>query len=415
MRKITRTLATAVATAALAAPLSLSAAGTALAAGPPAFASPAARAAPAAGAAAPGGPAGSPATKAGVRLELPRPTGALPVGRDTLHLVDSARKDPWVPQADRELLLSLYYPAVPRSGTPAPYMTLPEATALIQAWPVSELVTAEEAAATRTAAREGARPLPGRFPLVVLSPGFGMPRTTLTALAEDLAARGHVVAAVDHAYESIATTYPGGRLLTCAACEQADAPEDFRKVSDGRAEDVSFVLDRLTGPRATWRYAQLIDARRIGMAGHSIGGASAAATMAADRRVDAGVNMDGTFFTPLPEGGLDGRPFLMLGADPALRPPGPPDTSWDETYQRLDGFKRWLEVKGTGHFAFTDTPVLGDQIGYSDPGSPLSGTRSLRITRAYVGAFFDQQLRGIPQPLLNGPSAAHPEVVFRRP
>ncbi|WP_374777625.1 hypothetical protein [Streptomyces sp. NBC_01310] len=46
------------------------------------------------------------------RLELPRPTGAFTVGRDTLHLVDRERKNPWVPAAERELLLSLYYPAL---------------------------------------------------------------------------------------------------------------------------------------------------------------------------------------------------------------------------------------------------------------------------------------------------------------
>ncbi|AVZ71337.1 hypothetical protein SLUN_02935 [Streptomyces lunaelactis] len=33
-----------------------------------------------------------------------------------------------------------------------------------------------------------------------------------------------------------------------------------------------------------------------------------------------------------------------------------------------------------------------------------------RDHRDYVGAFFDLHLRGIAQPLLNGPSAANPEV-----
>jgi hypothetical protein len=32
-----------------------------------------------------------------------------------------------------------------------------------------------------------------------------------------------------------------------------------------------------------------------------------------------------------------------------------------------------------------------------------------------VNAFFDLHLRGIPQPLLDGPTAAHPEVVFHQP
>jgi hypothetical protein len=51
----------------------------------------------------------------------------------------------------------------------------------------------------------------------------------------------------------------------------------------------------------------------------------------------------------------------------------------------------------------------------TDPEAPLPGDRSGEITRAYTGAFFDRHLRGIPQPLLRGPSAAHPEVVLNRP
>ncbi|MFJ7207724.1 alpha/beta hydrolase family protein [Streptomyces sp. NPDC098789] len=351
------------------------------------------------------------------RLELPAPTGPSAVGRDTLHLVDHDRKDPWVPTADRELLLSLYYPALAHTGTPAPYLAVPEAKALLtDRGRLGEYVTPERLAATRTHARSGALPRPAaqRYPLIVLSPGFTMPRATLSTLAEDLASRGYVVAAVDHAYESDGTLFPGGRLLPCTACGQVFPDGSLRRVSDGRARDVSFVLDRLTGPRAAWRHSALIDPRRIGMAGHSIGGAAASATMAADPRVDAGVNMDGTFFTPVPEGGLGGRPFLMLAEDPALVPPDLPDTSWEDTWPRLDGWKRWLTVTGAGHPGFTDWPVLGDQVGYDHPETPLSGTRSQQITRAYVGDFFDLHLRGVPAPRLDGPTATDPEVVLHR-
>ncbi|MEU6312800.1 alpha/beta hydrolase [Streptomyces sp. NPDC047014] len=374
------------------------------------LAAPGALATPAAAQAAPG-------AGAATRLELPRPTGDFAVGRDTLHLVDRDRKDPWVPDRDRELLLSLYYPALAHTGTPAPYMTVPEAKAfLTDRGTLGEHVTPERLAATRTHSRTAALPRPSaqRYPLVVLSPGFTMPRSSLTTLAEDLASRGYVVAAVDHAYESDGTTFPGGRLLTCTACEQVFPDQSLHRVSDGRARDVPFVLDRLTGPHPAWRYSRIIDERRIGMAGHSIGGAAASATMAADPRVDAGVNMDGTFFTPVPQQGLGGRPFLMLAGDPALLPPDFPDTSWEDTWPRLDGWKRWLTITGAGHPAFTDWPVLGDQVGYDHPETPLSGTRSQQITRGYVGAFFDLQLRGIPAPRLEGPTAADPEVVFHR-
>ncbi|MFI8361516.1 hypothetical protein ACIGD1_15250 [Streptomyces sp. NPDC085612] len=104
---------------------------------------------------------------------------------------------------------------------------------------------------------------------------------------------------------------------------------------------------------------------------------------------------------------------VMLAGDPALLPPDFPDTSWEDNWPRLDGWKRWLNVTGAGHAAFTDRPVLGDQVGYGHPETPLSGLRSQQITRGYVGAFFDLHLRGI-APRLEGPTAADPEVVFHR-
>lgn len=180
------------------------------------------------------------------------------------------------------------------------------------------------------------------------------------------------MAAVDHAYESDGTVFPGGRLLTCKACEQVFPGGSLHRVSDGRARDVPFVLDRLTGPRSAWRYSRLIDSRHIGMAGHSIGGAAASATMAVDPRMDAGVNMDGTFFTPIPQGGLGARPFLMLAADPALLPPDLPDTSWEDNWPHLDGSKRRLTVTGAGHPASPTGPCSAIRWA-TPPGDPPLG------------------------------------------
>ncbi|MGW1286477.1 hypothetical protein ACWD4N_22900 [Streptomyces sp. NPDC002586] len=36
-------------------------------------------------------------------------------------------------------------------------------------------------------------------------------------------------------------------------------------------------------------------------------------------------------------------------------------------------------------------------------------------TRTYVAAFFDLYLRGVAEPLLNGPTSAYPEVGFHTP
>lgn len=135
-----------------------------------------------------------------------------------------------------------------------------------------------------------------------------MPRSTLTSLADDLASRGYVVASVDHAYESVGTEFPWGRTLTCVACEQVDTPPEKAAVVRGRAEDMSLVIDELTNRRRTGTPARMIDPRRIGMAGHSIGGATAAATMATDDRVRAGADLDGDFFVhPAGQGSAGAR------------------------------------------------------------------------------------------------------------
>ncbi|AZM51336.1 alpha/beta hydrolase [Streptomyces sp. WAC 01529] len=344
---------------------------------------------------------------------LPRPTGPYAVGRDTLHLVDKSRRDPWVPSADaRELMVSVYYPGRHGGGRPTAYTSEEEARLLLESAELDGQVSAAAYSATRTYARSGARPAPGRFPLVVLSPGFTAPRTTLTHLAEELTSRGFVVATVDHAYESVGTAFPGGRILTCRACGPATEPGMGKVVTEGRAKDLSYVIDRLTGDKTPWRHARMIDSRRIGAGGHSIGGAAALATMTTDPRVRAGVNMDGSFHTD--PAGIGGRPFLMLGTEDEHTPGRGDGVNWDRTWEGLDGWKRWLTVKGSGHFTFTDLPVLAEQAGLVDPQVPLSGERSQQITRAYVGAFYEKWLRGTSRPLLDGPTAGNPEVAFPR-
>lgn len=317
-------------------------------------------------------------TAQGNAPSLPEPSGPCPVGTTSLWLKDTSRPDPWAAGVDtRELMVSLWYPAGRQRS----------------------------------------------HPLVVLSPGFTNSRSTLTALAEDLASHGYVVAGIDHTYESYATAFPDGRVTTCLARERRGNGSQ-EKVAAGRAADVSFVLGELTGAHPAWPGAGLIDPSRMGMAGHSAGGAAAIAAMLADPRIRAGIDMDGSTAAPIPDRGLS-RPFLFLGSQSSYTPGSggpaatPRDrkplksavTTWERDWELLVGWKRWLVVAGAVHASFTDLGLLADQIGL-DIGAGIPGTRSLAITRAYVRAFFDQHLRGKPQPLLDQPSPRYPEVTF---
>ncbi|MEV7598557.1 alpha/beta hydrolase [Kitasatospora sp. NPDC089797] len=369
-------------------------------------------AAPVAAAAGTTGAAATADTPSAVHLALPRPTGPHAVGQEVLHLVDRNRPDPWVPAAGpRQLMVTMYYPAHAGTGSPAPYMTAAAARLLLDGKVPGNTVPTATVTGTRTWSRTDARPQGGHYPLVVLSPGFTMPRASLSSLAEDLGSRGYVVALVDHTYENTGTTFPDGQTLPCTVCDRLKTPEDWKGLDESRAKDVSFVIDQLTGrPHPAWRYARMIDRDRIGMAGHSAGGAASVPALVTDDRIRAGVDLDGSMDYEVPASGIGGKPYLMIGHP---LPGGDEDTSWTDSWPRLDGWKRWLTFDGTDHGSFTDYPLFLQALGVpQDPGTTISGSRAVELTRRYVAAFFDLQLKGIDQPLLDGPTAADPEVRF---
>ena len=313
-------------------------------------------------------------------------------------------------------MVSLWYPAAPSDRPRARYMTPAESELQLTSRGITG-VPPDALSMARTNAISDATPA-GRqhaLALVVLSPGFTNPRSALTALAEDLASHGYVVAGIDHTYESFATTFPDGRVTTCLAREAPRRGREFwAKVVAGRAADVSFVLDELTGASPAWTGAGLIDPSRMAMAGHSVGGAAAIAAMLTDSRVRVGIDMDGATFAPIPDHGLS-RPFFFLGKQSSYAPgSGGAAATWERDWSLLTSWKRWLVMTGAVHASFTDLGLLADQIGF-DTGAAISGARSLEITRAYVRACFDQHLRSRPQAMLDQPSPSYPEVTFCSP
>jgi hypothetical protein len=123
----------------------------------------------------------------------------------------------------------------------------------------------------------------------------------------------------------------------------------------------------------------------------------------------AGVDMDGAFH-PVPMPGQINRPFLMLGRA-GVHSVGGGDPTWEQTWAALGGYRKWLAVTGADHPSFTDVDLLEEEAGFPTP--PLDPERGIVITREYVTAFFDQTLKGIHSPLLDGPSPNNPEVLFQ--
>jgi hypothetical protein len=369
----------------------------------------------------------SAAPAAPIRLSLPAPTGRFPIGAVDLHWVDHDRPDPWVAGRRRELMVTVTYPARPIGREPrTPY--LPTLTARRFDEDIARTLGIESGrvdwAGLTTHARRAAPPT-GRHPVLLYSPGGGRLRAEGTVLVQELAAHGYVVVGIDHTYEAPAVEFPGGRLET-QRLPDIDPTELNHLMLGTRVADTRFVLDRL-GELAGHCGADL---SRVGMFGHSAGGFTTAEAMLADRRLDAGADLDGSLaysfgagdFGDVVHRGLD-RPFLLMGAGTSG---GTPHThvdavDWARFWANSTGWKRDLYVPAGEHFTFTDVQVLLPQLARALALPPEAVAQSVgtvdpeRIVasvRAYLTAFFDRHLRGRPRRLLDGPSPAHPDVTF---
>ncbi|MFC6750177.1 alpha/beta hydrolase family protein [Deinococcus aquaticus] len=119
--------------------------------------------------------------------------GQYAVGVRTLDLVNPGQldivkaKDGVVPTYDRPLTVEVWYPTAGRSGS-----GLTTYSDVLGSAPDKPFLT-------RGRANRSAPALKGEaFPLVILSHGYAGSRVLMTYLAENLASKGYVVAAIDH-------------------------------------------------------------------------------------------------------------------------------------------------------------------------------------------------------------------------
>ncbi|RLK59615.1 platelet-activating factor acetylhydrolase isoform II [Actinokineospora cianjurensis] len=330
-------------------------------------------------------------------VRLPRPTGVLPVATTAVHVVDQSRVDPWAPSPRlRELMVQLWYPTWTTRGARAEYADV-EVTRSLEAAlgaPRDSLRVI-----TPNAVRDGAA-VPVRLPLVLFSHGYAGSRATGTALAEDLASHGYLVAAVDHTYEAAAVRFPDGRVIYHGLPPEDDIAAAIRV----RADDLSTVLTELLRRR-------LVDPRRVAAVGHSAGGATAFEAARTDRRIHAALNLDGGLTSPVAP--VPVPALLLTGAWHF--------DSWTEWASVQRSWGRHLAVNTMGHYSFTDAPY------YVEPGNlralpadvfaelfgTVSPTRAVELQRTYVRAFVDRWLRGVPTAVFDREVARYPEVEIR--
>ncbi len=255
----------------------------------------------------------------------------------------------------------------------------------------------------RTNAFVDAPVLPGRHPFLVYVAGWGGTRADNTALIEDLASHGYVVAAFDDVRAEVPMDFGsagGYRRTLRVAQEKLDAQV-------AAARDLLDRLQAADGSPERSRLARRIDFERIGALGFSFGGAAAAQLARDDPRVKAAVNLDGWMFGSAAGRGVP-KPFLIVSSAPDAAGAGDDRSSYELLLDRQNerevesGLRRYggyvALVRGTRHFDFCDASLL-PSVRHTGLGS-LDGRQVAGIVARYVGAFFEESLDGRPSPLL---------------
>ena len=365
---------------------------------------------------------------------LPEPGGPYQVGVVTFQWTDPTRTEQYNPDPDpanpadqREVMVQIWYPAVPAQGqVSAPWMdrldVVGPAIAHYLRLPGFFLDHAG-LVGTHAYANAPVDTSGGRFPVIIYSHGWNGFRTVNLNQSEALASHGYIVAAIDHTYGAMVTVFADGRVALNNPAILPEGPTDGRYYASARqveatfAADVSFVLDqlaRLDSGAIVSPLAGQVDVTRAGFFGHSTGGGAVVMACQQDPRCQAGLTMD-AWLRPFDEEWLARpltQPFLFMRSEVWASPEN--DANLDRVIAGLQSPGYRLTVLGTRHYDFTLLPLLTPLAPALGLKGPLEGQRTLEVISDYLVAFFDQHLKGEDQPLLDGPSEAYPEVEFQR-
>ena len=364
-----------------------------------------------------------------------QPHGPYSVGTTLYHFVDKERLDDYSadPTDHRELMVQLWYPSEQKTTEEAePYIR--DVSAITQglehalsfpAWTLSHLGLVKTHAYSNIPLSSAEQ----KYPILIFSHGMTGFRSQNTFQVEELASYGYIVVGIDHPYDAAATVYPDGREILI----QTHNLSGFEGLDEHMplwTKDVSFILDRLEQLNRQDEqdlFTGRLDLDRIGMFGHSYGGATAAQMLMKDARIKAAINMDGTLYgDPMPSTGLT-KPYLQMNGeksidkavfnnklDQAIAQSGKTkedyEEFWEETMRRrtnaLQGGGYTMTIPHTSHMSFTDFHLFSPLL--PNPGEDPRSVH--RIINEVSVTFFDQFLKGVPNSDMDRLAEKYPDI-----
>ncbi len=228
----------------------------------------------------------------------------------------------------------------------------------------------------------------GKYPLIIFSHGaFGI-KTSNTSTYSELASNGYVVCSIDHPYHAAGTVDTDGNLTigsTAFIQEVVDVNGDVYSGEEKlnlcdewmelRTSDITFVIDTVIEKTKTSdeQVFTLIDSGKIGLMGHSLGGA-ASVQLGRDREdIGAVIDIDGTMLGEK-KGIVDGE--VVLNDEPYPLPllnfyseyvvnelAADPDYIYPNQFiTSLSPVAFEVCIKGSNHMSYTDLPLFSPML-----------------------------------------------------
>lgn len=362
---------------------------------------------------------------------MPEPTGRYAIGTFQQQLVDESREETKSPEPGdkRELMINVWYPVDHEAAKGLPLEHYPaelgEAISLVFGIP-PQVFSYLDTIPTHVVTGAKVSAVESSYPVLLFSPGVRSARFQSMTAIEELVSHGYIVVGIDHPYTSAQVTFPDGHGVAYEANPEFDTSEELYQYNvQGvgiRAADASFVLDTLT----QWNKHdpnQLLEGKldldRVGIFGHSYGGATTAEALAQDDRFKAGLSLEGGFWGTVSTTAMK-QPFMYIMSgetaksfapdatekDNVFYPEFEPDLDHVMTHSLNDTY--YLTVDGFFHQSFTDISLISPRMFARG----MTPEHNVDITRSYTLAFFDRYLKGEQQVLLEGPSDRFPEAAY---
>jgi pimeloyl-ACP methyl ester carboxylesterase len=317
------------------------------------------------------------------------------------------------------MLATIYYPTRQIPNTTFPYLdsisaSIFESTIGLTPGVLSNLTTRLQFQAptlldTHSAFGNATSP----YPSLVFTPGAGLPASSYTAYLSELASYGYAIIAIDHPGEA-----PYLPLSTINGTHGVYGYPDFTNfpptlnetfgVLDYRVSDTLAVVSEEFFPKFVRQHGLPFNTTHLGVFGHSIGGAAAAAVMASKSddvgMFKVGANLDGSYYQVAnATGGIDmnvpapdlKHPFFELASEVHFfgNASGPGDGTWKYFNDAQSGWLRDVQVMGSRHLDFSDIPLwidLLDQRAVLNQTwvGPVDAARMTHLVNALLKEFF---------------------------